>query len=494
MNIYKLLKNFNILKISSISKIINISDNTSNIKPYSLFIAKKGFKYDSHKDVRKVALQGATAIILENKDFFQDLKDIDVTVALTNNSRKSEAIISSRFYNDPSSEMEVIGITGTNGKTSTSYILAQFYELLDKNVGVIGTLGYKYKGYKFGEGNTTPGAIEWFQLLREMKDLGAEVITAEISSHALDQYRVYGTKFAGGIFTNLTQDHLDYHKNLDDYFFAKRKLVDLVLERNPDGIFVTNIDDNYGRELYQIYKDKIRIITYGYSEDADFRILDTRLTFNGQHFIASYRGEHLNIFTNLLGDFNVYNLSAAISYLIGKGYHPSCIVELAKHIKPIKGRFETIETDFLVVNDYAHTPDALEKVLKSIKKLKPRRIITVFGAGGNRDKSKRPKMGRIVEEFSDIVIITSDNPRFEDPEDIIKDIKSGMKLEKKTFVITDRELAIEKAICLAQKKDVVLIAGKGHETYQIIRDKIYPFDDIEVAKKYLKKLGYTINV
>ena len=494
MNIYKLLKNFKIIKKGTNPKILNISENTSSIKPFTLFIAKKGFKYDSHKDVRKVALKGAKAILLENKSFFQSLKDLDITVALTDNARKSEAIISNRFYEDPSSEMEVIGITGTNGKTSTSYILAQFYELLDKNVGVIGTLGYKYKGYIFGEGNTTPGAIEWFQLLREMKDLGAEVITAEISSHALDQYRVYGTKFAGGIFTNLTQDHLDYHKNLEDYFFAKSKLVDLVIERNPDGIFVINIDDDYGKELYQVYKNKINVITYGYNSNADFRIIDTRLTFNGQHFIANYKGEHLNIFTHLLGDFNVYNLSAALSYLIGKGYNPSCLAELSKHIKPIKGRFETIETDFLVVNDYAHTPDALEKILKSIRKLKPRRIITVFGAGGNRDRTKRPKMGKVVEELSDIVIITSDNPRFENPEDIIEDIKSGMKFEKKTFVIVDRELAIEKAICLAQKKDVVLIAGKGHETYQIIGDKIYPFDDIEVAKKYLKKLGYTINV
>lgn len=485
MNIFKLLKGTKLLKVGSNPYVYYISNHTEDIKPYTLFIARKGSNFDPHKIIRQVALKGANAIVLQDRNAFNQLKDLDITVALSDNILKDQALISSRFFNNPSLNLNVIGITGTNGKTSTANILAQYLTFLGKNVGVIGTIKHFYKEHTLGSGRTTPDSIEWFRILRKMKDLGAEYVIAEVSSHALDQHRVYGTKFDGGIFTNLSQDHLDYHKNLENYFLAKKRLVDLILEFNKDGIFVVNIDDNYGRRIYESYKNKLKIYTYGRSEDADFRILDGRLSFSGQHFIALYRDHYLSIFTKLLGEFNIYNISAAMMYLIAKGYDPKCITDLTYQIEPIKGRFEILKSDFIIINDYAHTPDALKKTLKSIKKLKPNRIITVFGAGGNRDRTKRPLMGQIVEEYSDIVIITSDNPRYEDPIQIIEDIKSGMNMTNETYTIVDREKAIEKAIDLAEKNDVILIAGKGHETYQIIGNKIIHFDDIEVAKKYL---------
>jgi UDP-N-acetylmuramoyl-L-alanyl-D-glutamate--2,6-diaminopimelate ligase len=316
--------------------------------------------------------------------------------------------------------------------------------------------------------------------------MGAKYVVSEVSSHALDQYRVYGTKFEGGIFTNLTQDHLDFHKTIENYFNAKRKLPELILQRNPNGIFAVNIDDKYGRLIHDEFKDKLQLISFGHSKDADIRIVDYRLSLEGMHYIISYRGKQYNVFTKLLGEFNIYNLTGAIAYLVKKGYVLEKLIELAPQIRPIPGRFETVVSDFLVVNDYAHTPDALEKILKSLKLLKSNRIITVFGAGGDRDKEKRPLMGKIAEEHSDIVIITSDNPRSEDPEKIIEDIKAGMEFRKETYSIVDREEAIKKAISIAEKNDIVLIAGKGHEKYQIIGDKKIPFDDLEIAKKYIK--------
>ncbi len=487
MNTYKILKGIKVLKFGENSKISTITNHTDKVKPLSFFIAVRGSNFDPHIIIRKIALKGISGVLIQDKNSFEKLKDLNITIALSENTRRDQAIISSRFYGDPSSKLKVIGITGTNGKTSTSFILKQFLELLEKPTAVIGTLGYFFKGEKFGEDRTTPDSIEWFKLLRTFLDLGAEYVVAEVSSHALEQYRVYGTKFEGGIFTNLTQDHLDFHKTIENYFNAKKKLPELILDRNPNGIFAVNIDDDFGRLLYDEFKDKLDMITYGRSADADLRIEDYRLALEGQHFIISYRGKQFSVFTKLLGEFNIYNLTGAMAYLIKKGYNLECLVSIAPKIKPIPGRFEAVVSDFLVVNDYAHTPDALEKVLRSLRLLKPNKLIVVFGAGGDRDKKKRPIMGKVAEEYSDVIIITSDNPRSEDPKKIIEDIKSGMELKKETYEIVDREKAIEKAICIAEKNDIVLIAGKGHEKYQIIGNNKIPFDDLEVAKKYLKE-------
>jgi UDP-N-acetylmuramoyl-L-alanyl-D-glutamate--2,6-diaminopimelate ligase len=492
VNTYKILKGIKVLKFGRNPKVSSVTNHTAEIKPLSFFIAVRGSSFDPHPIIRKVALKGVSGVLIQDKKAFDSLKDLDITVALSNNTRRDQALIASRFYGDPSSKLKVVGVTGTNGKTSTSLILKQFLEILEKPTGIIGTLGYFFRGEKFGEDRTTPDAIKWFKLLRTFLELGAEYVVAEVSSHALEQYRVYGTRFEGGIFTNLTQDHLDFHKTIENYFNAKRKLPELILERNPEGIFAVNIDDDFGRLLYDEFKEKLNMITYGKSRDADLRIEDFRLALEGQHFILTYKGKHFNVFTKLLGEFNIYNITGAMAYLLKKGYNLECLTSIAPKIKPIPGRFEAVASDFLVVNDYAHTPDALEKVLKSLRLLKPKKLITVFGAGGDRDKEKRPLMGKVVEEYSDIVIITSDNPRSEDPLQIIEDIKSGMELKKETYMIVDREKAIEKAICLAEKNDIVLIAGKGHEKYQIIGDKKIPFDDIKVAKKYMriKKLGW----
>jgi UDP-N-acetylmuramoyl-L-alanyl-D-glutamate--2,6-diaminopimelate ligase len=491
VNTHKILKGLKVLKFGNKERITLVTNHTGKVKPLSFFVAVRGMNFDPHTIIRKVALQDVAGVLIQNKEAYDRIKDLDITIALSDNTRRDQAIIASRFYDDPSSKLKVVGITGTNGKTSTSWILQQFLELLDRPTAVIGTLGYYFKGEKLGESRTTPDAIEWFKLLRNFYDMGAEFVVAEVSSHALEQYRVYGTKFEGGIFTNLTQDHLDFHKTIENYFNAKRKLPELILQRNPNGIFAVNIDDPFGKLLYDDFNGKLDIITYGTDPKADVRIEDYRLSLEGQHFILNYKGKHFGIFTKLLGEFNIYNMTAAIAYLLKRGHNLECLSALAPKIRPIPGRFETVVSDFLVVNDYAHTPDALEKVLKSLRLLKPRRIITVFGAGGDRDKEKRPLMGHVAEKYSDIIILTSDNPRSEDPVKIIEDIKRGMKLIKETYEIVDREKAIEKAICLAEKNDIVLLAGKGHERYQIIGDKEIPFDDLKIAKKYirLKKMG-----
>jgi len=487
VNTYKILKGIKVLKFGKKERITTITNHTDRVKPLTFFIAVRGSKFDPHSVIRKIALKGVSGVLIQDRKVYEKLKDLDITIALSNNTRRDQAVISSRYYGDPSSKLKVIGITGTNGKTSTSFILKQYLELLEKPTAVIGTLGYHFRDEQFGEERTTPDAIEWFKLLKTFLDLGAEYVVSEVSSHALEQYRVYGTKFEGGIFTNLTQDHLDFHKTIENYFNAKRKLPELILQRNPEGVFAINIDDDYGRLLHDEFKDKLNTITYGKSRDADLRIEDYRLDLEGLHFILSYKGKQYNIFTKLLGEFNIYNITGAMAYLLKKGHKIECLVSLTPKINAIPGRFEAVVSDFLVVNDYAHTPDALEKILKSLKSLKHNKLIIVFGAGGDRDKGKRSIMGKVAEQYADIIIITSDNPRSEDPLKIIEDIKSGMEMKKQTYQIVDREKAIEKAITLAEKNDIVLIAGKGHEKYQIIGDKKIPFDDLKIAKKYMEK-------
>ncbi|EDP73415.1 UDP-N-acetylmuramoylalanyl-D-glutamyl-2, 6-diaminopimelate ligase [Hydrogenivirga sp. 128-5-R1-1] len=308
----------------------------------------------------------------------------------------------------------------------------------------------------------------------------------EVSSHAAHQMRIYGLNFEGGIFTNLTQDHLDYHKDMESYFKAKKMFFDYILEKNKKAVFSINVDDFYGERLYRQLKNIANVISYGRKSE-EFKIIDMQTQPEGCFFTVSFQGKRFNLYSKLRGDFNIYNISAAFSFLARYGIDIEFLKEATAKLKPIRGRFEIVYSkDFLVVNDYAHTPDALENILKSIQKLKRGRLIVVFGAGGDRDKTKRPKMGKIAEELADVIVLTSDNPRSEDPKDIIENIKAGMENKKPLLEIIDREQAIKEAIKMAKENDVVLIAGKGHETYQIIGDNIYHFDDSDVAKKYLK--------
>jgi UDP-N-acetylmuramoyl-L-alanyl-D-glutamate--2,6-diaminopimelate ligase len=467
-----------------------ITNNSKEAKKNYAFFAVKGTSVDGHNFIDEAIKNGASVIFIEDERYIENLKGKNITVVLTGNGRKSLALASNKFYDNPSEKLKVIAITGTNGKTTTSNLLAQYYEMAGYKVGVIGTINYRIGDEIISSGHTTPDPVEWFKTLKVMKDKGADVVVAEVSSHAADQYRVYSTKFHGGIFTNQTQDHLDYHQTMENYFLAKRKIFEQIDEFNKEAIYSINVDDEYGRRILDFLKNYLKvnddkIITYG-KTSKDFKILDYRLSLFETEFSYKYKDTLSKIKTKFRGVFNIYNLSAAVSFLVKDGFDLKFLEEKALHLKPIKGRFEVIEGQgLIVVIDYAHTPDALENILKSLNEIKENRIITVFGAGGDRDKTKRPLMGETAERLSDIVILTSDNPRNEDPLSIIEDILDGIKDKDKSITIVDRKQAIEKAISLAKEKDIILIAGKGHENYQIIGDKILHFDDAEVVKEII---------
>ena len=490
-NLNELFKPENIYYKGNTEPIVYLTNNSKKVKPNSAFFAIKGTKFDGHKFLDDAVSKGANTLIVQDKETAYRLKRSYpfLNIILTDNTRKVQAEAASKFFDEPSKKLKVIGVTGTNGKTTTANLISQYLELNDKNCGIIGTISYRFKDKIFSAGRTTPDSIEWNYLLKKMKDLKADYVVSEISSHAVDQYRIYGTKFTGGIFTNLTQDHLDYHLTMENYFKSKMRFFDYIYETNKNAVFSINTDDEYGKRIYEKYKDKINIISYG-REKAEFKILETNSDIKGVSFKFEYKGRVRKVFSSLRGDFNIFNIAASLSFLLKHGLDEEFLIEATSKLKPIRGRFEILEgEDFLVVNDYAHTPDALENILLSLNKIKKRRIIAVFGAGGDRDKTKRPVMGRIAEELSDIIILTSDNPRSEEPQKIIEDICKGIKGKKEIYKIIDRKEAIKKAIEIAETDDIVLIAGKGHETYQIIGDKIYHFDDLDVAKRYLKSFN-----
>lgn len=489
-NLYDLITEEKIVNLGKSQVIKGISNNTSKVDKDFIFFAIKGTNVDGHDFIQQALEKGANTVFIEKEDLVEKLKNDypDVNIVLSKNTRKSLAIVANKFYDEPSKDLKVVGITGTNGKTTVSNLLAQYYEKSGYKVGVIGTINYRVGDEVLSSGHTTPDPIQWFQTLKTMKEKGAQVVVAEVSSHAADQYRVYSTKFHGGIFTNLTQDHLDYHKTMENYFLAKREFFNQIQLFNNKAIGSVNIDDQYGKRIYNDFKEKIDFITYGLNQ-GEFQVKDYTLSLFQTEFTASYKNKNINFKTKLRGFFNILNISASVSFLIKDGFDIDFLTRETYNLKPIKGRFEVIEgRNFIVVIDYAHTPDALENILKSLKKLKQNRIITVFGAGGNRDKGKRPLMGKVAEKFSDIIILTSDNPRDEEPMEIIKDILEGIKDKSKVFIEEDRKKAIEKALKLAMKNDIVLVAGKGHENYQIIKDQIIHFDDKEVVEKILKEM------
>ncbi len=476
-----------ILKVLKRAK--GITANSKEVKEGYIFVAIRGTQKDGHDFIEEAVNRGAKIIVLEDRNIEKKIKEKYpfMEIYLVENSRKTLAVLAKHFYGKPDEKVKIIGVTGTNGKTTVSNLIYQYLELKGLATGIVGTIEYRFSNTVYGTGRTTPEATLWFRLLKDMKEKGAEYISAEVSSHAVDQYRVYGTVFQGGIFTNLSREHLDYHQNMENYYQAKKRFFDEMAKFNRNAVAVVNIDNSYGKRLYDEIKEKLKTISYGKNK-ADFKIKDIEISVKGTEFSLEINGKRWKIHSNLLGEFNVYNLVGSIALLNNLGFDLQFLIENAVKLKPIKGRFETVYSGkFLVVNDYAHTPDALENVLSSLKKIKHNRLIVVFGAGGNRDKTKRPLMGKLAEQYADTIILTSDNPRFENPEDIIIDIKKGIKRECKIYL--DREKAIKDAIFTAEEGDIVLIAGKGHENYQIIKDKKIPFDDTEVALRYIKERG-----
>ena len=450
----------------------NISNNSNHIKTNGLFIAKKGNRVDGHTFINSAINNGAIAVVCSDD---VDLPE-NITKIVVDDSTEAECYLAANFYDNPSKKLKIIGVTGTNGKTTTATLIYQLLNNLGQKAGLISTIIYKYGNVELPSINTTPDAIELNKLMNDMYLDGCKYAVMEVSSHAIVQKRICGINFIGGIFTNITHEHLDYHGSFENYIKAKKTFFDNL----PTNAFaLTNIDDKNGKIMVQ--NTKAKIYTYGLSHMADFhaRILEN-----------TFQGLHLEIDGNdtwflLLGRFNAYNILAAYGSAIILGFDKQEVLAQLSKIPPINGRFNIINNnDTYIIIDYAHTPDALENILSTIEEMDINgKIITVFGAGGNRDKTKRPLMGQIAAQYSDIVIITSDNPRYEEPADIIADIEKGVpaNLNAKVFKIEDRTNAIKMAINLANKGDVIVIAGKGHETYQEIKGVRNHFDDREVV-------------
>ncbi len=459
-----------------ISKAADITDNSKEVKPGSIFFAIRGTRFDGHTFIGEVLKKNPLAVVVEENFNPAGLK-ISVPFFKVKNTRKAFAEACRLFFGKPDERLKIIGVTGTNGKTSTTYIAAQLLKSAGLPTGIIGTVEYRFESNIYGKGQTTPHPKVWFKTLARMAEDGAKAVAAEISSHALEQFRVWGTRFEGIIFTNLTQDHLDYHGNMEGYFEAKRKLFTDYFYRKG----VVNGDDTFGKRL----KEELNLPSFGLLTENEYRIKDIHLLPEGSSFVLETEREKVKVETPLVGEFQVFNLAGALALMNELGFSLKKLAEAAKELKPIPGRFEVvIKKPFTVVVDYAHTPDALEKLLKSVRKLSGGRVITVFGAGGNRDRSKRPKMGAVAERYSDIVILTSDNPRFEDPGAIIEEIRKGMKGFCEIYVEPDRRSAIELALKkIAKEGDTVVIAGKGHEDYQEIKGRRIHFDDREEVLK-----------
>lgn len=458
----------------------DISNDSRKVKKNSLFLAYPGIHSDGRSYIAEALKKGAKAIFYEKKNFTWQ-KSWDVAHFAFNNLKNKEGEIAHIFFNEPSKQIHTIGITGTNGKTSCAFWVTEIQNLLGKKTGIIGTLGYGHKKLKL-HAYTTPDAITNHRILKKFKTNKIKSVVMEVSSHALSQGRVNGILFDVGVFTNLSRDHLDYHLNFKNYFNEKRKLFNFSSLK----IAVINIDDAYGKKLnLSLIKNKTKVLTYGIN-GGDVKATEIQYSTSSTEFKLIFKKEIYKVKVPVVGEFNVYNVLAVTSALIASGYSIQKIVKQIGYISQVPGRMEKLGTKKTpkIFIDYAHTPDALRKVLKTLKYRTNGKLICVFGCGGNRDPGKREGMAKAASELADTNFITSDNPRNENPEQIISEISKYMK--KPHIVEIDRHKAIAKAIKLAKKEDIVLIAGKGHETYQEIEGVKYPFSDQKHAKKALK--------
>ncbi len=462
------------------SLVVHSGDATSG----SLFICLPGTRSDGHFFIEEALQKGAVGAVVsqpEAREFLQSRGKIALWVPDTVDACWK---ISKAFYGDPSRDLKMIGITGTNGKTTVAWLTWQVLNSLGWRAGYMGTLGIYKEGPLQEADLTTPFPPALHKALRNLRDAGAEVVIMEVSSHALAQKRVDGVEFDYAVFTNLSQDHFDYHQDMESYFQAKRRLfVDLPQTKTLTS--VCNADDEYGRRLLEEVNPKV---DYGMTAHA-LRILSAHGDAHSVRADILWRGKAISLEAPLGGRFNVMNLSACFALVASMGEEPDRIRDALKKARPAPGRFEVVSSpsdEVTVIVDYAHTPDALEKLLLSVRDLKPSRILTVFGCGGDRDPKKRPLMGEVASRLSDKIYVTSDNPRTEDPQKIIQQIVAGVQ-SSSLATDSDRRRAIFQAVAEAQAGDFVVIAGKGHETYQILGTQKVPFDDREVACEALQK-------
>lgn len=477
MNLEELLKDVEVEEVcgSLQTKVSGIAFNSKEIKPGGLFICIPGFKADGHDFAQEAVEAGAAAVIAE-----RPLEHIAVTTVIVKNARLAMARIAAVYYGYPFRKFTLIGVTGTNGKTTTTYLVKSILEHAGKTVGLIGTNQNIINGEIIPSKHTTPDSLELMQLFDKMANSGVDYVVMEVSSHSLALDRVAACEFDIGAFTNITQDHLDFHKTMQEYLSAKAKLFRMCR------IGVINRDDSAFAYLKE--NSTCKIMSYGMSEDCDLQVDQTELHDIGVNFRLSYQGEAENGFLGIPGRFSVYNALTAAGCCLAAGLDLSDVMEGLRGAHGVKGRFEVVplQTHYTVIIDYAHTPDGLMNVLQAVRDFAKGRIVTLFGCGGDRDKTKRPIMGKIAAELSDFCIVTSDNPRSEEPGDIIEDILAGVREGKCDYtVIENRFDAIAYALDHAQRDDVVLLAGKGHETYQVLKDRTIDFDEREIVLKLL---------
>jgi UDP-N-acetylmuramoyl-L-alanyl-D-glutamate--2,6-diaminopimelate ligase len=467
-----------------------VTDDSRAVTGGSLFVAVKGERVDGHGFVEQAIKAGAVAVIAQ-----APVGAGPVPFALVADSRKALGLLGSRFYGHPSARLKMIGVTGTNGKTTTTYLCKALLEGIGRRVGLIGTVGYQIGQETLPASHTTPGALDLQGLLAKMVESGLTAAVMEVSSHALALDRTSGCEYDVAVFTNLTQDHLDFHHTMDEYFAAKLRLfTGLAGGQKAGKRAIVNFDDPRGNAIRAACP--VPVWGYAIQHEADLKAERVRLLLNGTTFTAATPAGSFTIESRLVGEHNVYNLLGAIGVALHDGATSDQIREATSHITNVPGRFERVSSgqDFTVVVDYAHTEDALIRLLTAAQALKTERIITVFGCGGDRDRGKRPKMGRAAVEYSDVVILTSDNPRTEDPMAILREVEVGVRdaLGRRDHVqyllVPDRREAIGAAIREARCGDMVLIAGKGHEDYQIIGTKKFHFDDREVAREAIQQL------
>jgi UDP-N-acetylmuramoyl-L-alanyl-D-glutamate--2,6-diaminopimelate ligase len=477
-------------------QILDITADSREVKEGSLFVCLTGVHVDGHSFAKSAAEHGAAAILAE--------KPVDVpegtTVIYVGDVRKAMEDITPYFFDYPSRKMRMIGVTGTNGKTTSTHIIAHILRNEGYKVGVIGTIHWLIDDEEHPIHNTTPDVITLQKILYTMANAGVKYVSMEVSSHALSLNRVAGCEFDTAVFTNLTEDHLDYHKTMENYAKAKSILFQMVSAKTHYKNLkaaVVNTDDPWSSVMSDAAYNGptfCPIISYGIEKPADLQAVHIKFTSHSASFDLKFQDNLYPVHTNLAGRFNVYNTLAAMASALAEGVHLDHIIRAISTFRSVPGRFELINEGqpFAVVVDYAHTPDGLENILKTAREITKGRIITVFGCGGDRDRKKRPIMGGIAARYSDIAVVTSDNPRSEDPKFIVSEVVEGVKEEAashpdfKYEVLVDRREAIQRAIALAEADDIVLIAGKGHETYQILRDKTIHFDDREEARKAIR--------
>lgn len=459
------------------TEITMVTDDSRKCVPGALFIAVKGFGTDGHAYIGKAVENGASAIIFENPDFRPE----GIPAARTTDARKAVALAADLFYGRPSTKLKLVGITGTNGKTTTATMLYRLFTGMGYGCGLLSTIANYICGKEYPTLNTTSDPITINSLLAEMVKAGCEYCFMEVSSVGIEQERVAGLTFAGGIFSNLTHDHLDYHKTFAEYLRCKKMFFDSL---PPDAFALTNIDDRNGRVMVQ--NTKARVVTYSCRSAADHTCRIIEESFDGM----LVRMDGKEVWCRLIGAHNAYNLLAVYSAAVLLGANGEEALQGISGLTPVAGRMEYLrgKNGLTVVIDYAHTPDALENVLKTLRETgRGNSIITVFGCGGDRDRSKRPEMAAVAEKYSDRVFVTSDNPRTEDPETIINEIMTGFSAEglRKAIAITDRKNAIRTAVMTAPEGAVILLAGKGHETYQIIGHEKRDFNEYGIVKEIL---------